>query len=367
MRHKTSPGIQTFLAFLLSAVFAAGLFYRLSAGEGLKMNTRSRESIAMDTVVRVSVTSDKTPEELDGILDGVFELIERLDGKLSMHNATSEISLVNANAGREAVRVSPETAEVLRSALEITRLTDGAFDPTIGPVTALWQAGDAKKTRHELPSDSEILEALSLVDGKSLKETAPNEFYLAREGMRLDLGGIAKGYVSAAVRNFLESAGVESALIDLGGNVLAVGSRPNGEPWRIGVQHPLQSRGAPICSMSVENASVITAGVYERFVEIGGKRYTHIFDPRTGRPIEGNLLSVSVVAADPTIGDALSTAFMVMGENRSKLLLKELPGVETVFVSDKGSTPTVTATGGIIGLKVLNRASVNAERHEEQR
>jgi thiamine biosynthesis lipoprotein len=119
--------------------------------------------------------------------------------------------------------------------------------------------------------------------------------------------------------------------------------------------------------MSVENASVITAGVYERFVEIGGKRYTHIFDPHTGRPVEGSLLSVSVVTADPVIGDALSTAFMVMGENRSKLLLKELPGVEAVFVSDAGSTPTVTATDGITGLEARHSASVEAFSHEEQR
>jgi thiamine biosynthesis lipoprotein len=334
--------------FLAALSLVALLLYRVRVGEVFLTNSRSRDGLAMNTIISVSVSSKKTPGEIDLILDGAFELIENLDKRLSMHDASSDISRVNAAAGLESIRVAPEVAGVVASAIELSAATNGAFDPTIGPVVALWRIGDTENPRHNVPGADEIAEALSLVDYRRVKTTGPDELFLERTGMMLDLGGVAKGYASGAVGDYLRASGVESALVDLGGNVLVVGGRANGEPWRIGVQHPFGRRGEPLCSVAVRDSSVITAGVYERFAMIGGKKYPHIFNTRTGFPVNGDLLSVTVVTNDPTAGDALSTAFMVMGKDDSMKLMKELVGVEAIFVStgDDGE-PRVTATEGL--------------------
>jgi thiamine biosynthesis lipoprotein len=339
------PRLQIISIIIMAAVLAGTVIYRV---RGFGMNTRYRESLAMDTLVSVSVSSNKTPSETERILDGVFSLIDDLNKKLSMHNVSSDISRVNAGSGVISVRVAPETAKVLESALALAALTGGAFDPTIGPITALWRVNYREEPREALPSEPEITLALDLVDYRMVSILSPDKIFLVKRGMALDLGGIAKGYVSGAVMNFLKESGIKSAMIDLGGNLAVLGSRPDGELWRVGVQHPLRPRGEPICSVAVHDSSVITAGVYERFIEIGGKTYTHIFDPFTGSPVDGGLLSATVVTEDPTKGDALSTAFMVMGEAGARRLLNELPGVEAIFVSaGPDGRLDVTATDGL--------------------
>jgi thiamine biosynthesis lipoprotein len=266
-----------------------------------------------------------------------------------MHDASSDVSRVNASAGGSGASVSPEVFEVLSQALRIAKKSNGAFDPTVGPLSALWRVGDHDNPRDEPPDAAEIASAISLVGYEMLSLSSSYEVRLEKAGMKLDLGGVAKGYASGAVGDFLKKSGVESALIDLGGNVLALGVRPNGERWRIGVQHPLKRRGEPICSVEIDNSSVITAGVYERFTEMVGRSYTHIFDPRTGYPLEGDLLSVTVITDDPTAGDALSTAFMVMGIEKAATLAGEL-GVEAIFLSARdGGEVELTATKGLDG------------------
>ena len=343
-----------FCVFFFSALIITGLAMLYRDAKGASMNTRSRESLAMDTIMRISIHSAKAPEELDMILDGAFGIIADLDGHLSMHMPSSDISLVNVNAGQSPVPVSQETASAVWASLAIAQRTGGAFDPTIGPVSDIWKTRSVENPRGEVPDDAEIREALSLVGASMAHVSADNRIYLEKQGMKLDLGGIAKGYASGAVRDFLISAGVESALIDLGGNVFVIGTAPGrakGDPWRIGIQHPYRPRGEIICSIAANGTSVITAGVYERYVEIGGKKYTHIFDPRTGHPVDGDLLSVTIVAEDPAAGDALSTAFMAIGVEKSKKLLESFPGVEAIFITKgQGAEPDVTATEGIKGL-----------------
>jgi thiamine biosynthesis lipoprotein len=157
------------------------------------------------------------------------------------------------------------------------------------------------------------------------------------------------------VRDYLRENGVTSALIDLGGNVVVMGGRAErGEaaraPWRIGIQHPAQPRGTPICVLEISEGAVVTAGVYERFREVGGRRYTHIFVPKTGRPLEGELESVTVVSNDPTQADCLSTAFMVMGEREALRLLSVIPAVDAVFVSRGADGYRIAATAGLDGM-----------------
>jgi thiamine biosynthesis lipoprotein len=315
------------------------------------LNTVSRDGVAMDTVIRMTVSATKQNPDLEKILDGAFALVSGIEKKFSAHDPNSEITAISAAAGRDPVKVSGETYEVLASAKHVARLTDGAFDPTMGAVTLRWQE---KLAEGRVPSDEEIAAALSKVGRDKIILNAPDTVFLDSEGT-LDLGGIAKGYASAAVRDLLRDGGITSALIDLGGNVVVFGGHAEkGEserkPWNIGIQHPSKPRGNPICVLKLSEGAVITAGDYERYWEVDGQRYTHIFDPATGRPVEGPLKSVTVVSGDPAQSDALSTAFMVMGESRSLELLRVIPGCDAVFVSESGrGGHRILATSGLQG------------------
>lgn len=341
---KRSFNLYIYLILLSVIGFAGMLFIRTMD----VVKNASRDGYAMDTVIHVSISVPRGSSKPGDILDDVFSLIEELDTSLSMHSASSDVAMINAEAGISPVRVGEEAFSVIKSAKEWAAVAEGWFDPTIGAVSGLWDIAGHSASADMAPSDEQIAEALTTVGYEALDIVDPNEVYLTNRGAKIDLGGIAKGYASQRVQGFLKAKGVASALVDLGGNVVLIGGRPNGEPWRIGIQHPYEKRGVPFCALSVYGTSVITAGVYERFAEVDGKRYTHIFNPRTGYPIDGELLSVTVISSDPIAGDALSTAFIAMGQNRSIDLLRVLPGIEAVFVSKDGEDGiAVTATGGL--------------------
>jgi thiamine biosynthesis lipoprotein len=314
------------------------------------LRTVSREGVAMDTVIRMTAGAAKNEAEIGEILDEAFEMLDELEKKFSIYGASSDISAINVSSGTRPVTVSRETYEVLAAANHAASLTDGAYDPTIGPVTSCWQE---KLSEGAIPSAIEILTAVSRVGFEALSLSAPDTVYLDRPGGMLDLGGIGKGYASAQIGELFRKRGITSALIDLGGNVVVLGGRSepgnrDRQPWRIGIQDPSKPRGTPICVVEMNEGSVITAGDYERFQEIDGHRYTHIFDPSKGRPIEGGLKSVTIVSNDPALGDALSTAFMVMGTDRAFRLLNVIPGFDAVFVSELESKGyRIMATEGL--------------------
>jgi thiamine biosynthesis lipoprotein len=337
-----------FLMCLMSVLGIAGVF---AIRRMDPLNAVSRDGFAMDTTARITASATKPGGEIEKILDGAFALLENLDENFSAFGVSSDVVSLAANAGRERVTVSRETWEALAAALSAADLTDGAYDPTVGPVAALWRE---KLESGRAPEEGEIASALDAVGYKKLSLSAPDGAYLDTPGAAVDLGGIGKGYASGKIRALLRENGVTSALIDLGGNVVVMGGRARkGEeerkPWRIGIQDPSKPRGAYLCVVSASEGSVITAGVYERFREAGGHRYTHIFDPFTGRPVEGPLKSVTVVSDDPALGDALSTAFIVMGEARALDLLRIIPGVDAIFVSEADGRTGIVATGGLKG------------------
>ena len=341
--------LRHFFLIFCSIAGIAGIFsIRMMDPRG----TASRDGISMDTVVRMTASAAKTESELGEILDGAFGLLADMEKKFSMRDPDSEISAINAAAGAEWVKISRDTYAVLASSINAARLTDGAFDPTVGAVTLMWQK---KLAENKIPGDGEISEAVMKTGFAKLSLSAPDGVFLDIPGGMIDLGGVAKGHASAAVRDYLREKGVTSALIDLGGNVVAMGGRAErGEteraPWRVGIQHPAKPRGTPICVLEISEGAVVTAGVYERFREVGGRRYTHIFDPKTGRPVDGELESVTVVSNDPAQADALSTAFMVMGERDATRLLSIIPGCDAVFVSRGAAGYRITATAGLEGM-----------------
>ena len=329
----------------------------------------TRDGIAMDTVVKLTVRGSKSRAELSSILDEAFAELDALEKKLSMYEPESQISQVNWAAGIDSMAVDGDLFELLRRSAEIAGLTDGAFDPTIGPVTALWKEyreGEGASAA-SLPPAEDLRSAAALVGYGDLALTPPDRVQLKRSGMMLDLGAVGKGYASEVLWKLLSSHNIHSGLIDLGGNIVAVGRRPDGNAWRIGVQDPEKPRGAPILAIEVRNAAVITSGVYERTWEIDGHVYTHLFAPHTGMPLEGDLQSVTIVTADPVEGDALSTAFMVMGEARALDLLRVIPGVDAIFVSiSADGERKVVATGSLKGALHLLSDAYSLIYHDVQ-
>jgi len=244
------------------------------------LHTATRYGLAMDTVIRLTAGAPKPKAAIEKILDGAFDLIIDVDKKFSMFDPDSEISAINRASGTKPLKVSPEIYAALASALYAADISYGAFDPTMGSVTHLWREALDEGT---IPSDGEISSALLKVGYERLRLSAPDTVFLSLEG-RLDMGAIAKGHVSAMVRDYFKSEGITSALIDLGGNVVVMGGRAERRehsraPWNIGVQHPSKLRGTPRGLLTIHEGSVIRAGVYERYWEVDGHRYTHLFDP----------------------------------------------------------------------------------------
>ena len=331
-------------------IAAAGFVFFRYNSSGV-INTSEREGIAMDTVMKITASAPLSKERLDSALAEAFALIDELDGKLSMHSASSDISAINAAAGSAPVRVPKDTASLISSAVDISKATGGEFDPAIGALTSLWHIGKRSKSGDTPPAHDEISSALKLIGSDKIKLTGPDTVYLTTAGSKIDLGGIAKGYASQRVAELLEAKGITSALIDLGGNIMLLGSTTEGSDWNIGIQHPRKPRGTPACLVQASGTSIITSGVYERFADIEGERRTHIFDPHTGYPISGDLISVTVVCKDPTKGDALSTALIVMGRERALSFLKNEPDTEALFFTElKGGKIDITATKGLANI-----------------
>lgn len=271
----------------------------------------SAEFYAMDTVMSVTVYGNGGGD----ILTEVSSLLNAMERRLSRTLEGSEVSALNAAAGT-AMTVSADTAALLEQAGEYARATGGAFDISVAPVVSAWGfTADA----HRIPSNEELSELLTLVDHTAVAVNGTSVSLDA--GQSIDLGGIAKGHAAACLAELFDTHGVEHAIAALGGNVYARGTKPDGSPWRIGVQDPADfSAYAGI--LSVTDAFAVTSGAYQRYFEQDGKFYHHIIDPADGYPADSGLASVTVVAsaANPKHGamcDAFSTALFVMGEEQA--------------------------------------------------
>ena len=296
----------------------------------------SRDSFAMNTLIRMTFSTKD-----EAVLDDAYALLHELDASLSMYNPSSDISRITRLAGEERVNVPPSVVEVVRDSRRLYDLTDGVFNPLIGAVTRLWKINRADG---KIPSREELDAVIGLSNIENL-DVSDDSVFLKQKGCVLDLGGIAKGYASKKIADLAKSRGVTSGLIDLGGNIYVVGKKPDGDTWKIGVRNPLKPQGAPELALSVEDCAVITSGGYERFKVVDGKRYTHFFDPKTGEAVMSDLLSVTIVTPDGSLGDGLATAFMIAGFGKSVSMLgkmQDAPGV--VFIREKDGEPEILAS-----------------------
>ncbi|MDR1024697.1 MAG: FAD:protein FMN transferase [Treponema sp.] len=294
----------------------------------------SRMEFVLGTLCSVNLYEAGTRAEYNA----VFARLREIQGIMAFTAASAgaedreatDLDLINLNAGLRPVVVPGELLDVLEQALYYAELSRGAFDPTIGPLVSLWGIGGENP---RVPGAAEIEKALDLVNWRDLviDRTAGTAF-LRRRGQALDLGAIAKGYAADQAAALLNRRRNRRAIIDLGGNILALGKRPGQESWRIGVQDPLEDRGNYLGILRVTNKSVVTSGVYERYFEEGGLRYHHILSTGDGYPVQNDLLSVTIVADRSIDADALSTACFALGPERGLALVEALPNVEAVFV-----------------------------------
>ena len=269
---------------------------------------------------------------------------------MSANAPGSEVDMVNQAAGKAPVRVTDDFFAVMARAMELAKLSNGLFDPSVGPLVKLWGIN----TDHaRVPSPPEIAAARRLVGWRDVVlDPAARTVFLKRPLMSLDVGGIAKGYAADEMVRILGARGVKSALIDLGGNIFAMGSKPDGRPWRIGIQDPDAPRGTSFGVATVVNMTVVTSGVYERFFIQDGKRYHHIMDTRTGSPVDNGLASVTVIADRSFAADGLTLSLFSLGPSKGMALARQM-GLEVIMV---GADHRVYATPGVRAVFTITEA-----------
>ncbi|MBM6838128.1 FAD:protein FMN transferase, partial [Clostridium saudiense] len=257
------------------------VFMLVSCSQNTKENEKTsqqepikRTEMLMGTVISVTLY-DSTDET---ILDKVFEKVKDLEKTFSINEAGTEVDKINDNAGIAPVKVSDDTIEVVKAGLYYSDLSHGKFDVTIGPLVKLWNIPD--RPTDDIPTQNEIDTVLPLTNYKDVVIDETNKtIFLTRPGMMLDLGGIAKGYTADVISEMLTDEGVKSAIIDLGGNIFAHGEKISGDAWKIGIQNPFSTRGEIVGAISVKNKSIVTSGIYERYIEVNGVKYHHILSP----------------------------------------------------------------------------------------
>ncbi|MBE8918052.1 FAD:protein FMN transferase [Enterobacter kobei] len=264
----------------------------------------------------------------EALASRVFRLIKQYEDLLTVNRAHSQVMDINHAAGQHPVIVSRPVFELIRCAKAASLLKDSAFNLAIGPLVKRWKIGFRGDS---VPPADDIAALLAITRPEDvILDEAQSSVFLARAGMEIDLGAIAKGYIADRVRDYLHKEGTERGLINLGGNIQTLGS-PEGD-WSVGLKKPFVS-DALIGAMTVENRSVVTSGTYERFFEQNGKRYHHILDPRTGYPLDNALDSVTIVSKESIDGDIWTTLMYGMGIEKGCAVLRSRPDIEAIFVT----------------------------------
>lgn len=301
---------------------------------GMRSDPYRQEEFLLGTYTRLSVYNEGKKEALTP----AFAKMRELGDKITINESGSEIDAINEKAGIEPVVVSADVYDLVKTAKEYSVQSKGAFNLVIGAITQLWRIGfdDARK-----PSQAEIDEALTKLDYNKVQlNDEAKSVYLEEPGMIIDLGAIAKGYIADEVADVLKKEGVTSGIVDLGGNILVIGHSYRGDdkPWNVGIQDPNDARGTVIGSVEVTDKTVVTSGIYERYLELDGVKYHHLFDTKTGYPVDNDLASVSVITEHSMDGDALTTLIFAKGlEEGIKFVEEQAPtGTQAIFITHEG-------------------------------
>jgi thiamine biosynthesis lipoprotein len=305
------------------------LFFTLSCSKTTKSSSiapKSRSELMLGTVSTISIYDN--PSET--AFNSAFKRIDEIEQKMSVNIASSEVVQINKNSGIKATPVSEDTYKVIKEAIRIAKLSNGAFDPTIGPVVKAWDIGGDAPRR---PPQEELDQLLSLVGYEKVElDDETRSVKLLEKGMQLDLGGIAKGYAADAVAASLRENGVKRAIINLGGNVLVMDQKTDNDLWRIGIQNPEEQRGGHVAILYLNDKTLVTSGPYERYFVLDDIVYHHILDTTNGYPVITDLTSVSIITDESMVADGLSSAVYSLGLEKGMALVDSLDNVEALFL-----------------------------------
>ena len=291
-----------------------------------------------DFLLNTVITINLYDKQEESILDGCFTLIQSYEQIFSRTLERSELYLLNHGLAPIVAQsddsitysISEDLSDLIRSAIQYSELSGGAFDLSVAPITSLWEFQTDSPV---LPDTDELTQALSFVDYHNI-QLKGKEITFAKPGIGIDLGAIAKGYIADQVKTYLIENGVKSALINLGGNVLCVREKPNQEPFLVGIQKPYADRNETVAVMKIKDLSVVSSGVYERFFKLNGQTYHHLLNPKTGYPYDNGLISVTILSKKSVDGDGLSTSCFALGLEQGLELIESLPDTYAVFITE---------------------------------
>ncbi len=286
----------------------------------------SKSGMYFDTIITITVYHS----EDEPLLDKCFSMAEYYENLFSKTIETSDIYQINHSQGTPT-EVHEETFYLLEKALDYAAMTEGAIDPTILPLSDLWNFGE----NETVPKEEDIAFSLSQVGYENvILDSFSNTVTLKKENMGIDLGFIAKGYIADKMKEYLISEGVESALINLGGNVLTIGNKPDGSAYTLGVREPFGEANSSITTVKVTDKSLVSSGVYERYFYEDDVLYHHILDTSTGYPVNNGLFAVTILSDFSMEGDAYSTICMCLGLEDGMELIESTEGIEALFITE---------------------------------
>lgn len=332
IKHYTFSILVTSL--LLSSATFSGCSLKNATGT---TDTKSQEPISataikLNTAVTVTIYDSQNRE----LLTECMNLCDKYEKIFSRTASDSELYKLNhrgltpVSGTKDTFQVSDSLAELIKQGLSYSELSEGAFDIAIEPLTSLW---DFTAENPQVPEDKLIQEALSKCDYRNVSVNDNNEVTLKTDDTAIELGAIAKGYIADRLKDYLVSQNVKSAIINLGGNVLCIGGKPDDSSFKIGIQKPFADRSETIAVMDIKDKSVVSSGVYERCFEQDGTLYHHLLNPKTGYPYDNGLIAVTIISDQSVDGDALSTTCFSLGLENGMKLAESLDDVQAFFVT----------------------------------
>lgn len=292
-------------------------------------NPISISEFKLNTIVTITIYDSQNTQ----LLEECMAICDRYELLFSRTNPESELYRLNhreLDSLNGTYNLSSDTAALIEKGLEYSRLSDGAFDITVAPLSDLWNFTSSSP---KVPDAGRMQSVLPLVDYKNI-ELRGQSFRFLQDKTALDLGAVAKGFIADEIKAYLTSQGVNSAMINLGGNVLCVGNKPDGAAFKIGIQKPFADRNETIATMEITDKSVVSSGIYERFFEENQRLYHHLLNPKTGYPYNNGLISVTIISDLSVDGDGLSTACFALGLEKGMALIESLPQTDAIFITE---------------------------------